>query len=358
MIKQIIGVLIFSMIVFLTNGCNKINKYTQPDAKEVLNKYLEASLKNKSKEAYGYISSEDKAIKSLSKYEHDVSKKDNPFVAIMTNSVSFQILKVTESGNTANAIVDITMPDMSIVFKDFMSAAFSSAFTSEKDKSKIQEKIAKKYETEKLPTTTKNTEFYLVKEKDGWKVFLDWKTEELEKKKAEKISSLLSEAKQLRKDKKLSGAVSKYEEVLALNGEMVEAKEAIQETKKEIDSIKEKQKYLKQLQLYDLKAKMYSSYLDGKVPGVEFKIKNNGNRTLKEVQVTVYFKNSKGTVIAEEQYYPVLVTEYSYGRDNKPLKPNYIWQQQKGHFYKADSVPSEWKEGSVSANITNIEFAN
>jgi len=356
MTKQILGILIFSIIMFSTTGCDMIDKYTQPDAKEVLNKYLDASLKNKSKEAYKYISSEDKAIKSLSMYKNDTYKKDNPFAEIMLKSISFKILNVKETTNTADATVNITMPDMSILFKDFMGVALSSAFTDKKNQSKLQEKIAKKYETEALPTTSKEEEFHLVKEKDGWKVFLDWKTKEIEKKKAEKISLLLSEAKLLKKAKKLSSAVSKYEEVLALNGEMVEAKEVIKEINDEMQKIKEKQKYLNNVKLYDLKAKMYSIYLNDKIPGVEFKIKNNGNRILKEVEVTVYFKNIKGTIISEEKYHPVFVSEYSYGRNNKPLKPNYIWQQEKGHFYKADSVPAEWKTGSVSANITNIEF--
>jgi hypothetical protein len=105
-----------------------------------------------------------------------------------------------------------------------------------------------------------------------------------------------------------------------------------------------------------LKARYYTTYLDEKVPGVEFKIKNKGKRTLKEVEVTVYFKDAKGNVIAEETYHPVFVSEFSFGRKNKPLKPNYIWQLERGKFYKADSVPDEWKEGAVSAKITNIEF--
>ena len=72
----------------------------------------------------------------------------------------------------------------------------------------------------------------------------------------------------------------------------------------------------------------------------------------------MYFKDAKGNVIAEETYYPVLVSEFSFGRDNKPLKPNYIWQLERGKFYRADSVPDEWKEGAVSAKITDIEFMN
>ena len=338
------------------SGCDKLSELNQPGAKEVLSSYLDASLKNRSEEAYGYVSSEDKTVKSLSEYKSETGKEDNPFADLIVSNVSFKVMKITETGSTAKADVEITLPDMGVIFKDLMGVAFSSAF-GDKDKGEIEKELAKKYETGEVPTTTKNEEFRLVKENDGWKVFLDWKAKKAAKEKEEKIAALLSDAKQLRGSKKLSGAIQKYEEVLALNGEMVEAKEAIEETKQEIHDIEEKQKYLSKVVLYDLKAKYYETYLEKKVPGVEFKVKNEGDRILKEVQVTVYFKDAKGTIIAEKEYHPVLVTKYSFNGDNKPLKPNYIWQMERGKFYKADSVPSEWKEGAVSASITNIEFS-
>jgi hypothetical protein len=323
------------ILALMIGGCDKLSELNQPSAKDVLSSYLDASLKSRTEEAYGYVSTEDKSVKSLSEYKSENNKKDSPLAAVIVSNVSFKVLNVTETGNTASANVQITLPDMGAMLKDLMGAAFSSAFSG-KDKGEMEKEIAKKYETGQVPTTTKNEEFHLVKEKDGWRVFLDWKAKKAEKEKEEKIASLLSDAKQLRKSKKLSGAIQKYEEVLA---------------------IEKKKNYLSNVVLYDLKAKYYETYLEKKVPGVEFKIKNKGDRTLKEVQVTVYFKDAKGTVIAEKEYHPVLVTKYSFGGDNKPLKPNYIWQMERGKFYKADSVPSEWKEGAVSANITNIEFS-
>jgi hypothetical protein len=110
------------------------------------------------------------------------------------------------------------------------------------------------------------------------------------------------------------------------------------------------------LRLYGLKAKYYDSILDGRVPGVDFKIKNEGNRTLNGVTVKVVFHDADGRPIAEEEYNPVLVSEYSYGGDNTPLRPNYIWQNEPDQFYSAKSVPTEWKEGQATATITDIEF--
>jgi hypothetical protein len=110
------------------------------------------------------------------------------------------------------------------------------------------------------------------------------------------------------------------------------------------------------LRLYDLHAKYFDSMLDGRVPGVDFKIQNNGNRTLNKVTVRVVFYDAGGNAISEEEYTPVLVSEYSIG-DNTPLRPHYIWQQESDKFYEAKNVPSEWAEGKASATVTEIEFA-
>ena len=116
-----------------------------------------------------------------------------------------------------------------------------------------------------------------------------------------------------------------------------------------------KSQYIPQINLYDFNAKYYETYLDGKIPGVTFKLKNESDKILKEVEVTVYFKDLSNNVIAEENYYPVLFNTSSFN-DGKPLKQNYVWQMEQGKFYSAKSVPSEWQEGNAIAEITNIEF--
>jgi hypothetical protein len=73
------------------------------------------------------------------------------------------------------------------------------------------------------------------------------------------------------------------------------------------------------------------------------------------VEVTVYFKDVNDAIIFEEDFLPVLVSDYSFN-DNKPLKPNYVWSIGRGKYYPVEEVPSEWKYGSVSAKITDIEF--
>lgn len=123
------------------------------------------------------------------------------------------------------------------------------------------------------------------------------------------------------------------------------------------DLSKQKMYYINDnLVLYDFTSKVYDSVLDGKVPGVDFKIKNTGDKTLKKIEVTVYFKDSSDNVIYDEKFYPVLVTQF--GTDNESLNPGYIWQQEQGKFYAAKKVPSEWQEGNAVAKITDIEFGD
>lgn len=114
--------------------------------------------------------------------------------------------------------------------------------------------------------------------------------------------------------------------------------------------LKEKKQYMKELALINFEVGEGEKY--GKtVPGVFGTIVNKGSRTLKKVQITVYFLNKKGTVIGEEDFYPVLVTKYSIGRGNKPLKPNY--EKDFGYNVK-DSAPSSWVQ--ATAQVTDIEF--
>ena len=112
------------------------------------------------------------------------------------------------------------------------------------------------------------------------------------------------------------------------------------------------------LRLYEFTAKYYESVLDGRVPGVSFKIKNNGNRTINSLTVKVVFFDANNQPIGERLYRPVNVGGFSMGNEGRPLRPNYIWQQEPNRFYAAKTVPSEWSEGNARATIVDVAFAS
>ncbi|MCD6317586.1 hypothetical protein J7M02_00785 [Candidatus Aerophobetes bacterium] len=318
---------------------------------KVLSKYLDASLHGRYEETYQYVSTKDKAIKTLQQYLAEQSKEESPLTEALINKISYKIKEVIVSGNKAKADVDITIPDFAVIFKDILAAGLISGFGQEKDEKEIDKMLTEKYKGEDIPMVTTAQTFDLVKEADGWKVFLDWETEKKEAEKKRKVEALLSEARQLKKQKKLYGALKKYDEVLELDSQIVEAKQDKEEILKEIKAFEEKQSYIKYIELKGFKVGKGSRFgLGEPEPAIFGKVINHGNRTLRKVKVTVYFLGKDGKPIAEEDYYPVLVTEFSF--DNKPLKPGYI---KEFGYVVGDKVPSEWS-GKARAKISDIEF--
>jgi len=186
-------------------------------------------------------------------------------------------------------------------------------------------------------------------------VFLDWETQAREAAQRFEIERLLANAKSLKDDGDPQKAIEAYSRVLDLDNTSTAAQSGIREATREIESLRDKQEYLSKVELYDFEARYFEAILDGKTPGVSFKLRNNGNRSLSKVKVTVFFRDRNNNVIYEDYWLPVSSSSWS-SDSNKPLKPNYIWQMERGKFYPAKSVPDEWQEGNAVARITDIEF--
>ena len=134
-------------------------------------------------------------------------------------------------------------------------------------------------------------------------------------------------------------------------GQIIDKSEKVKQELK--DKEQELKEYLGKIKIYNLKAN-FSNFSEGKFPAIDFKLKNEGNRELKRVEITVYFKDKKGNNIYEQKYNPIWTTSY----EKETLKPNYIWGQEKGKTYLSKSVPEEWNAGEVEAKVTKIEFKN
>jgi hypothetical protein len=85
-------------------------------------------------------------------------------------------------------------------------------------------------------------------------------------------------------------------------------------------------------------------------PTVEGKIRNEGDKTINEVEITVYFLDKTEKRIGEKTYNPVFAGTI-FG-DATPLKPNYV--RDFGYVVHEDA-PSEW-DSKVEVEITDISF--
>jgi hypothetical protein len=86
--------------------------------------------------------------------------------------------------------------------------------------------------------------------------------------------------------------------------------------------------------------------------GVFGEVKNNGNRILSKVEITIYCLGDDNKPVFEKTYTPVLVSSFSLGDANEPLKSGYS----RKFGVRLDDAPSDWA-GDVNVKITGVEFA-
>jgi hypothetical protein len=322
-----------------------------PPPEEVLSTYLAAQLSGNFAAAYDLLSTADRAFRSKDEYQTDSAKGFAIFGAF-AQTTSFKIKNSEIHGLKAAITVENTYPDVIAILGPLVAAALMGGANNAQEKA--QKALAEKLASGNFPTATTSSTETLIKEADGWRVYQGLEVRS-------RAASLLKEGERLLQAKDYGDAQNNFAQVANMPEDVVKiqrdiARERLAETAATAEKEQRKQEYLKRLKLYDLESGLYDTYLDKRVPGVKFKIRNEGDLTLTRVEVTVYFKDASGNTIHEEAFLPV--SSVSFGLENHgPLKPGYIWELERGKFYTAKSVPSEWKVGAAEAKITDIDFA-
>ena len=319
------------MLVMWATGCA-----TGPSPKEVMGKYLDAYGKGNYEEAYPLLSSTDKAAKSLDAF----SESEEPeFMAILGPKVSYQVKEIKTDGEKAKATVESKAPDVKGVFGELLGTILGMVLGGEQGNDALEKMLAERVQGKNWPTITRTEYYDLVKEKDGWKVFLNYEG-------IDKSQELKTKAEILEKQKKYSEAKSALEEAAKLNAKDMEIPGKIKAMDKKAAGYKERQMYFDKIEVRNLSVEQGNL---GQL-GVFGELKNLGDRTLRAVAITVYYLDKEGNGIHEKTYYPVLVTEELYG-DHQPLKPNYG----KTFWYRIDGAPSDWAK-KVKVAVTDVEF--
>lgn len=181
---------------------------------------------------------------------------------------------------------------------------------------------------------------------------------QLELEQKQKRRDLLSEVSDLFYDDKVEEALSKINELAALSDfENDVIKEWREKIENQIQEIQAREDYLKKVEITEFKTKRIDTYTEKQKPAYRVAVKNNGDRSLKEVEVTVYFLDKYGKRIFEDSYTIVLVSKFAmYGRNNDPLKPGYVREMKKGNWITLDNSLDDWAEAKAEVEVTDIEF--
>jgi len=325
-------VFLYVLFVFIWAGCNSTSK-----PKEVLMKYLNNYYRGNYAESYILLSSKDRNYFKSQK-EYELAVRDDLSTKFFTaGKITFQIKNIKVDGSNAQAIVEITKPDLTIIAADFISTSFALIFWGKNEKD-LEKMIDEKFKNKSLPMTTIIKKYDLIKEEKGWRVFLNLEGQEKAKKSCE-------QAIQLEEENKFEEAKAKYQEALLLDKNNETAQKKIAEIDKKIEEYKIKKAYFDKIKVMNVH--VGTSYLDE--VGIFGEIKNNGDKTLNEIKIKIYCLDKNGKIVFEKICYPVLVTKYSI--DDTSLKPNYS----RKFGCKLDDVPSDWSK-KVKVEITDVEF--
>ncbi len=171
----------------------------------------------------------------------------------------------------------------------------------------------------------------------------------------DKVEKLTSEAIKMLDSKQFIKAIDKYGELAKIESGVEEATKGIAETQLKMKAFEEMISYIDKVKITEFTAERIDTYSGKDTPAVRISLKNNGDRSLSRVTVMVYFQDKTGNTIYEEDFTPVVVSKYSM-TNNKPLKPGYVREMEKGKYYTIKSPLSEWDEGKATIKITEIEF--
>lgn len=172
----------------------------------------------------------------------------------------------------------------------------------------------------------------------------------------ESIQKLQSEAVALLNSNEFEEALERYGAMSEIASGTEIAEDGIADVTQQMEEFTEKMSYMDNIEITEFVAKRIDTYSKKGVPAVRISLKNNGDRSLDQIEVVVYFQDEDGNTIYEEDYHPVLVSEYSFSGNSKPLKPGYVQEMEADKYYTLDSQLSEWQEGKAIAKIVDIEF--
>lgn len=270
-------------------------------------------------------------------------------IAALKRLVSFHVTATSVENDSANVTLEMLGPDMDM-------PTLSSLMEGDRSPG-LEEEVLAYLNTPNLEVRRYNFSRRLVKEPQGWRVFLGVAN-------ADKARKLVAEAEQIvphddmlrpyegavleEMKPKLLAAETKYIEAISLSGEQSMAGINLHFLRRQLSKLELYNTYKTRVRIINVGATQQE---DGgaKVAG---EIKNASDTIFTRVGISIYFLDKDGNAVHEEKYAPVYKAVSSYGqRDSGPLKPNY--GRKFTYTIKPDRIPSDWS-GKIEVSISDL----
>ncbi|MBD3426095.1 MAG: hypothetical protein GF409_02555 [Candidatus Omnitrophica bacterium] len=167
----------------------------------VVARYLGATINGRHEEAYRYISSKDKQIKSLEQTVPEQRWEKGTLKSYLLRYTRYTIGNINIEGDNASVSFTITSPDYRLISMDIPQFDLTKA-PREGEYGKRMVKLLKDTYGGDLPQIVRSQRIDLVKEDGTWRVFLNWEEErEKEAQQKEEMEKLLLEESKKHKER-------------------------------------------------------------------------------------------------------------------------------------------------------------
>ncbi len=176
--RNLYPVIFLGALWLILAGCATGSDESKPD--DVLSRYVAAYVAGNYEEAYQYLSSEDRAAKTLEAYIAERKDSGTFLTRNLHRLIGYDIRDVKPVDEMhARGTVDIRLPDFRVIVREISDALEAAAYPESalENVSFVRRNVGVfeyKYQTEGIPKRTLQETFELVKEGPQWKVRAGW----------------------------------------------------------------------------------------------------------------------------------------------------------------------------------------
>jgi hypothetical protein len=166
--------ILFAALWVIPVGCATGGDDSKPD--DAISLYLAAYMDGRYEEAYQYLSTEDRQVKSLETYLTERKDSGTFLARNLHRLISYNVREMTRVDEThARGTVEISIPDFRAIVGEISGALDAAAYPDSalENVSFVRRNVGafeQKYQTEGIPKRTLRETFDLVKEGGQWKV--------------------------------------------------------------------------------------------------------------------------------------------------------------------------------------------
>lgn len=367
------GLLLLVCLVIMFCGCDKASEngagqngsdivkpvkldYADADfgkPEDVIDVYYRALFINDTDTAYNLIWERDRWF--VFDDEFRARFKINAFIYpnLVADKFSYQFVSVKQNEDSAEISVQITAPDLTLA-NDLLSNRLFDATLPPITINELKTTFAG-YNWQFNNVIVNHR---LLFEEGRWYIYYDFET-------IETIAEFLRQADRLidsRSVEALTDAREKYSAALALNPDLDRAREGLEAAETRLALVYDAQQYIAlNMELADFTAKDFSSADNPwPIPGVTFKIRNNGDRDLSKIWVEVTFYGGSGREVSSEMFDPLNdLRPKGYGQ---VLKAGETWEFPSSEYYGSVSTSTVWQQnwepGQARVTIVDVEFTD